>query len=75
MTNLEREALWEQYPEVREMFEEYNDILLEDDSSWERLVGSCHEIAESYGNAPIVEFVVSDTAYQLEQIARRRHGG
>lgn len=74
MTNLEREALWEQYPEVREMFEEYNDILLEDDSSWERLINGCHEIAESYGNTPIVETVVSDAAYQLEQIARRRHG-
>ena len=33
LTPQERKALWEEYPEVQEMYEEYNGILPEDDGS------------------------------------------
>lgn len=37
LTPQERKALWEEYPEVQEMYEEYNGILPEDDGAWERV--------------------------------------
>lgn len=75
MTAAERQFLWNQYPEVREMFEEYNSILLEDDGAWERLVSRCHEIADSYHGNSFVEMLLSDAAYQLEKLAKKRQGG
>lgn len=74
MTTAERRFLWNQYPEVMEMFEEYNSILLEDDGAWERMVIRCHEIADSYHGNKIVEMLLSDAAYQLEMIAKKRRG-
>lgn len=75
MTNLTRETLWEQYPEVREMFEEYNGILLEDDHSWERLVNRCHEILDSHNGDKDAEDILLDTVHQLEKIAKKRRYG
>lgn len=37
MTGKELEKLWELYPEVRELYEQYNDILVEDDQAWKEL--------------------------------------
>lgn len=39
MTGKELEKLWELYPEVRELYEQYNDILVEDDQAWKELTG------------------------------------
>lgn len=74
MTAAERRFLWNQYPEVREMFEEYNSILLEDDGGWESLVTRCHVIADSYHGNKVVEMLLSDAAYQLEMISKKRRG-
>ena len=46
LTPQERKALWEEYPEVQEMYEEYNGILPEDDGAWERVAERCHQIRE-----------------------------
>ena len=48
LTPQERKALWEEYPEVQEMYEEYNGILPEDDGAWERVAERCHQIREQY---------------------------
>lgn len=72
MTAEERRFLWNQYPEVREMFEEYNSILMEDDGAWGRLVDRCHEIADRYHGNKVVKMLLSDAAYQLEMIAKKR---
>lgn len=37
MTGREAMKLWELYPEVRNLYEEYNGILLEDDFAWKEL--------------------------------------
>ena len=47
LTPQERKALWEEYPEVQELYEEYNGILPEDDGAWERVAERCHQIRES----------------------------
>lgn len=75
MTNLTRVALWEQYPEVREMFEEYNDILLEDDPSWERLTNRFHEILDSHNGDKYAEAILLDAVDQLEKMAKKRRYG
>lgn len=74
MTNAERQFLWSQYPEVQEMFEEYNGILLEDDTAWEAVVSRCHEIRDIYHGAAGVEAALIDAAYQLEMLAKKRRG-
>lgn len=74
MTAAERQFLWGQYPKVREMYEEYNGILLEDDRAWENLVEKCHEIADFYHGNMVVEILLSDAAYQLEKLSRKRRG-
>lgn len=74
MTAEERCFLWNQYPEVREMFEEYNSILLEEDGAWESLVNRCHGIADSYHGDKVVEMLLADAAYQVEKLAKRRKG-
>lgn len=75
MTNLVRKALWEQYPEVREMYEEYNGILLEDDSGWERLVARSHEIHKLHTGNKAVEAALLDAVAQLEKLAKKRRYG
>lgn len=75
MTNAERQFLWEQYPEVQEMYEEYNGILLEDDPGWERLVARSHEIHALYAGNKAVEAVLLDTVAQLEKLAKKRRYG
>lgn len=74
MTAAERRFLWNQYPKIMEMFEEYNSILLEDDGAWGRLVNRCHGIADSYHGDMIVEMLLADAVYQLEKLAKKRKG-
>lgn len=71
----ERKKLWELYPEIRELFEEFNYTLLEDDRTWERVADKCHEIREKYPEGKLVETALSDVAYELEKIAKKRGTG
>ena len=73
LTLQERKALWEEYPEVQEMYEEYNGILLEDDRSWERVAERCHQIREQYQTIQ-VEIALLDVVWQLECLAQRKRG-
>ena len=36
--------LWELYPEVRNLYEEYNGILLEDDFAWKELTEKAEQL-------------------------------
>lgn len=73
LTVQERNFLWEEYPEVQEMYEKYNGILLEDDRSWERVAERCHQIREQYQTIQ-VEIALLDVVWQLECLAKRKRG-
>lgn len=73
LTPQERKALWEEYPEVQEMYEEYNDILPEDDGTWERVAECCHQIRKQYQTSQ-AEAALLDVVWQLECLAKRKKG-
>lgn len=75
ITAEERKKLWSQYPEVQELFEEFNSTLLEDDQEWERLVKRCYGIRERYYKSKVVEMLLVDAAHELENIAKKRRYG
>lgn len=75
MTAQEREALWKEYLEVRVLFEEFNDVLLEDDQAWFRLVGKCHEIREKYLESDVIELILLDAVFELEKLSKKRKNG
>lgn len=66
-----RNTLWEEYPEVREMYEEFNGVLLEDDGAWQRIVEHCHQIKQQY-QTDQVEAALLDAVWQLESLAKRK---
>ena len=74
LTPQERNTLWEEYPEVREMYEEFNGVLLEDDGVWERVAERCHQIREQYQTLQ-VEVALLDVVWQLGSLAKKRRGG
>lgn len=57
---------------VRALFEEFNYTLLEDESAWKRVVDKCHEIRKKYPEGKLIEIALSDAAYELEKIAKKR---
>lgn len=71
LTLQERKALWKEYPEVQEVYEEFNDILLEEDGAWKRVMERCHGIREKYQTKQ-VEAILLDTVWQLECLAKKR---
>ena len=71
LTPQERNTLWEEYPEVREMYEEYNGILPEDAGAWERVAERCHQIREQYQTLQ-VEVALLDAVWQLECLAKKK---
>ena len=71
MTGKELEKLWELYPEVRELYEQYNDILVEDDQAWKELTGRAEELLRQ-SNTDLKTTVILETVRQLEFLARRR---
>lgn len=71
LTVQERKALWEEYPEVQELYEEYNGILPEDDGSWERVAERCHQIREQCQTLQ-VEVALLDVVWQLECLAKKK---
>lgn len=70
----ERQKLWELYPEVQELFEQYNGIRLEDDQGWESLVEQCEKIHEKYPTKTM-EMLLCDAVSQLERLAKKRKYG
>ena len=52
LTPQERKILWEEYPEVQELYEEYNSILLEDNGAWGRIAERCCQIREQHQTGP-----------------------
>lgn len=70
----ERQKLWELYPEIQELFEQYNGIRLEDDQGWEVLVEQCEKIHEKYPTKTM-EMLLCDAASQLERLAKKRKCG
>ena len=74
MTGQELTKLWELYPEARNLYEQYNDILVEDDAAWKELTG----IAEAQirtSNTELCTTVILETVRQLEYLAKRRKAG
>lgn len=72
MKHEEKKILWERYPEVWAMFEEYNSILQEDQGAWKRLVDRAGELREKYHTE--VDKLLQETVGELEKISRRREG-
>lgn len=70
MTYEEKKVLWERYPEVWIMFEEYNGILQEDQEAWARLVEHAKKLQEQYHAE--VDRILQETIGELEKISRRR---
>ena len=73
LTPQERKILWEEYPVVQELYEEYNSILLEDNGAWGRVAERCHQIREQYQTMQ-VEVALLDVVWQLECLAKRKRG-
>lgn len=71
MTGKELLKLWELYPEARSLYEQYNDILLEDDAAWKVLTGTAEEFIRKSGTE-LYATVILETVRQLEILAKRR---
>lgn len=71
MTGKELEKLWELYPDARELYEQYNDILLEDDVAWKELTGTAEDLIRKSGTE-LYTAVILETVRQLEILAKRR---
>lgn len=74
MTGKELLKLWELYPEARELYEQYNDILLEDDSAWKELTSTAEELIRK-SSTELYTTVILETVRQLEYLAKRRKAG
>ena len=71
MTGQELVKFWELYPEVRELYEQYNDILVEDDQAWKELTGRAEELIRQ-SKTDLKTTVILETVRQLEYLAKRR---
>lgn len=74
MTGKELLKLWELYLEARSLYEQYNDILLEDDATWKELVDTAEELIQN-SSSEISQEVILETVRQLEYLAKRRRSG
>ena len=72
MTGQELTKLWELYPEARNLYEQYNDILVEDDAAWKELIA---EALIRKSNTELCTTVILETVRQLEYLAKRRKAG
>lgn len=73
MTYQEKAELWGRYPEVWELFVEFNSIAQEDGDAWKRLADRADQIKDAY-SLPAVEQLLIETVNQLEKISRKRGG-
>lgn len=74
MTGCEAKSLWNLYPDVRSLFEEYNDILLEDDPAWKDLTEQAEAMIRDPGCTELKEKLILYTVAELERMAKRRRG-
>lgn len=73
MTGQELTKLWELYPEVRELYEHYNGIMIEDDVAWKELADIAGKLIQS-STTELKTTVILETVQQIEKIARKRKG-
>lgn len=71
MTGKELLKLWELYPEARGLYEQYNDILLEDDAAWKELTGTAENLIRK-SSTEFYTMLILETVRQLEILAKRR---
>lgn len=74
MTGQELTKLWELYPEARNLYEQYNDILVEDDSAWKELTGTAEALIRK-SSTELYTTVILETVRQLEYLSKRRKAG
>ena len=74
MTGKELLKLWELYPEARELYEQYNDILSEDSAAWKELTSTAEDLIRK-SSTELYTTVILETVRQLEILARRRKAG
>ena len=74
MTGCEAKSLWNLYPDVRSLFEEYNDILLENDPAWKDLTEQAEAMIRDPGCTELKEKLILYTVAELERMAKKRRG-
>ena len=74
MTGCEAKSLWNLYPDVRSLFEEYNDILLEDGPAWKDLTEQAEAMIRDPGCTELKEKLILYTVAEMERIAKKRRG-
>ena len=74
MTGCEAKSLWNLYPDVRSLFFEYNDILLEDDPAWKELTEQAEAMIRDPGCTELKEKLILYTVAELERMAKKRRG-
>lgn len=72
MTGREAVKLWELYPDVRNLYEEYNGILLEDDPAWKELTEKAEQLIGESETTDVKKDLILYTVAELERIARRK---
>ena len=55
----------------RGLYEQYNDILLEDDAAWKELTGTAEDLIRK-SSTELYTTVILETVRQLEFLAKRR---
>lgn len=71
MTGREAVKLWELYPDVRNLYEEYNGILLEDDAAWKELTEKAEATLKELGCSELKQQLILFTVAELERIAKK----
>lgn len=64
--------LWELYPDVRNLYEECNGILLEDDLAWKELTEKAEQLIGESETTDVKKDLILYTVEELERIARRK---
>lgn len=71
MTGREAVKLWELYPDVRNLYEEYNGILLENDAAWKELTEKAEATLKELGCSELKQQLILFTVAELERIAKK----
>lgn len=72
MTGYELKKLWELYPDVRSLYEQYNGIRLDDDTSWKCLTEEANKMLADTDSTELKKQAVFYTVAELERTARKR---
>ena len=70
MTGREAVKLWELYPDVRNLYEEYNGILLGDDVAWKELTEKAEATLKELGCSELKQQLILFPVAELEIIAK-----